>query len=94
VSDPWYYAQLGEAVEAWGFRLMQDEDRFLDRATVAQRWYDEEFVPVVRMVRQAGLIDTQTEAEAYLWVIAERYRLIRTHRWDDDVIEALREGKR
>jgi hypothetical protein len=90
VSDPWDYAKLGEHVEAWGFRLMQDEGKFCDRASVAQRWFDEEFVPVVAMLRQADLIGDRTEAEAYLWVAAERYRLIRTHRWDDDVIEKLR----
>jgi hypothetical protein len=90
VSDPWDYAKLGEHVEAWGFRLMQDEGRFCDRASVAQRWFDEEFVPVVAMLRQAGLIGDRTDAEAYMWVAAERYRLIRTHRWDDEVIEALR----
>ncbi|GAA1035366.1 MULTISPECIES: chromosome partitioning protein ParB [Amycolatopsis] len=90
VTDPWNYAQLGEHVEAWGFRLMQDEGRFTDRATVAQRWFDEEFTPVVAMLRQADLIGDRTEAEAYLWVACERYRLIRTHRWDEEVIETLR----
>ncbi|MEV6903638.1 chromosome partitioning protein ParB [Amycolatopsis sp. NPDC051372] len=90
MSDPWDYAQLGEHVEAWGFRLMQDEGRFTDRAGLAQRWFDEEFTPVTGMLRQADLVGDRTDAEAYLWVAAERYRLIRTHRWDDDVIEALR----
>ncbi|MEV0064902.1 chromosome partitioning protein ParB [Amycolatopsis sp. NPDC050768] len=90
MSDPWDYAQLGEHVEAWGFRLMQDEGRFTDRANLAQRWFDEEFTPVTGMLRQADLVGDRTDAEAYLWVAAERYRLIRTHRWDDDVIEALR----
>ncbi|MFI7678807.1 chromosome partitioning protein ParB [Actinophytocola sp. NPDC049390] len=94
LTDPWDYAELAESVEAWGFRLMQDEGRYLDRLIVAQRWYDEEFVPVVRMLRQAGMIETQTEAEAYMWVACERYRLIRTHRWDDEVITAVRESKR
>ena len=94
LTDPWDYAELAESVEAWGFRLMQDEGRYLDRLTVAQRWHDEEFVPVVRMLRQAGMIETQTEAEAYMWVACERYRLIRTHRWDDEVITAVRESKR
>jgi hypothetical protein len=93
LTDPWNYAQLAESVEAWGFRVMQDEGRYLDRPTVAQRWHDEEFVPVVRMLRQAAMIETQTEAEAYMWVASERYRLIRTHRWDDDVISAVRESK-
>ncbi|MEU3275267.1 chromosome partitioning protein ParB [Saccharomonospora sp. NPDC006951] len=90
VSDPWDYAELGEHIEAWGFRLMQDEGVFLDRTTVAARWYESEYVPVVAMLRQADLVGTRTEAEAYLWVAGERYRLIRTHRWDDEVIEALR----
>jgi hypothetical protein len=93
LTTPWDYAELSEAVEAWGFRLMQDEQTYLDRPTIAARWYSEEFVPVVAMLRQAGMIDTQTEAEAYLWVIAERYRLIRTHRWDDEVITALRDRR-
>jgi hypothetical protein len=92
VGDPWDYAKLGEHVEAWGFRLTQDENTFHDRATVAQRWYDEEYLPVVDMLHQADLIGDRTDAEAYLWVAGERYRLIRTHRWDDDVIEALRKG--
>lgn len=92
--DPWEYAELAEAIEAWGFRLMQDEGRFLDRAEVAQRWHDEEFVPVVRMLRQAGMIETETEAHAYMWVACERYKLMRTHRWDDDVIEAIRDNRR
>jgi hypothetical protein len=90
VSDPWDYAKLGEHVEAWGFRLMQDEGKFCDRASIAQRWFDEEFVPVVGMLRQAGMVGDRTDAEAYMWVAAERYRLIRTHRWDDEVIETLR----
>ncbi|HEV7648021.1 MAG TPA: chromosome partitioning protein ParB [Actinophytocola sp.] len=94
LDDPWEYAQLAEAVEAWGCRLMQDEGRFLDRAEMARRWHDDEFVPVVRMLRQAGLIETETEAHAYLWVACERYKLMRTHRWNDDVIETIRDNRR
>ncbi|HEY3263130.1 MAG TPA: chromosome partitioning protein ParB [Pseudonocardiaceae bacterium] len=88
------YARLGEAVEAWGFRLMQDECRHLDRVAVAQRWYAEEYLPVTRMLRDADLIGTSTDAEAYMLLNYERYRLIRTHRWDDEVIERLRQQKR
>jgi hypothetical protein len=90
LSDPWAYTIMSECVEAWGFRLMQDEGRFLDRAEVARRFHAEEFEPVVGMLRQAGLIGDRTEAEAYLAVNEQRYRLMRTHRWDDDVIETLR----
>lgn len=90
VGDPWAYTVLSETVEAWGFRLMQDESRFLTRAEVAERFYTEEFEPVVGMLRQAGLLGDRTKAEAYLAVSEQRYRLMRTHRWDDEVIETLR----
>lgn len=89
-TDPWCYTELGENVEAWGFRCMQDERRFLDRQQVSRRWYAEEYRPVVRMLRSADLIGSGTEAEAYLRVARERYRLMRTHEWSDDIIERLR----
>jgi hypothetical protein len=42
------------------------------------------------MLEQAGLIGTRTEAEAYLRLATQRYRLMRTHRWDDQVVDRLR----
>jgi hypothetical protein len=90
VTDPWSHAELSETVEAWGFRLMQAEGRYLDRETVARRWWSEEFRPVVRMLRQAELVGQRTEAEAYLHLACQRYRLMRTHRWDDEVVDRLR----
>jgi hypothetical protein len=89
-TDPWAYAELGEGVEAWGMRYMQAERRFLDREEVARRWLDEEFIPVVRMLRNADLIGSGTDAEAYLRVARERYRLMRTHEWSDEIIDRLR----
>ena len=90
VTDPWSYAELGETVEAWGFRYMQDKGRFLNRAEIARQWYNEEYMPVVRMMRAADLIGSRTEAEAYMRVASERYRLIRTHEWNEEIIERLR----
>lgn len=89
VTDPWSYAELSETVEAWGFRLMQHEHKFHDRAEVARRWFAEEFTPVVRMLRAADLIGSNTDAEAYLTIARERYRLIRTHQWNDEVLGEL-----
>lgn len=93
LSDPWSYAELGEAVEAWGFRYMQHEQRFCDRAEIARRWFNDEYAPVVRMLRDADLLGSGTETEGYLRVAAERYRLIRTHEWNDEVIQRLREER-
>ncbi|WP_028851219.1 hypothetical protein [Thermocrispum municipale] len=89
LSDPEQYAELGEAIEAWGFRLMQDEGEFMDRETVANRWYAEEYLPAVRLLRDADLIGDRTDTEAYLDMAGKRYKLMRTHRWDDEVIDTL-----
>jgi hypothetical protein len=90
VRDPWSYAELGEAVEAWGFRYMQSEGCFRDREQVAQMWFNQEYTPVVKMLRSTDLLGKRTETEAYMAVASERYRLIRTHDWTDEVIERLR----
>jgi hypothetical protein len=94
VSAPWSYAELGEAVEAWGFRCMQNDRVFLDRNDIAKRWMAEEFLPVVRMLRAADLLGSGTDADGYLRVARARYRLMRTHDWNDEVIQRLREEQR
>lgn len=93
VTSAWSLAVLSETVEAWGFRLMQQENRYLDRPTVAKRWYAEEYQPVVRMLAAADLIGDRTDAEAYLDLACQRYQLMRTHRWDEQVVAALREAR-
>jgi hypothetical protein len=90
VRDPWLWCVLSETVEAWGFRLIQQEGRFMSRSEVARRWYHDEYTRVVRMLRAADLVGSRTEAEAYLRVAGERYRLMRTHEWNDDIIARLR----
>jgi hypothetical protein len=88
-ANPACYAELGQHVEAWGYRCMQAERMFIDRDQVARRWWAEEFVPVVRMLKSAELIGDRTDAEAYLRVARERDRLIRTEDWSDELIAAL-----
>jgi hypothetical protein len=90
VDDPWNYAELAENVEAWGFRLSQHLGRFVDRTEAARRWYTEEYEPVVAMMREADLIGRGTEAEAYLRVARERYRLLRAHEWSEEIMARIR----
>lgn len=90
LGDPWDYSLLAEGVEAWGFRRSQSDGELLDRQRMAELWFREEYVPVVGMLRDADLIGHHTETEAYLRLAAERYRLLRTHAWTEDVIERLR----
>lgn len=91
LRDPRRYAGLAEGVEAWAFRVMQQEHELIDRPAAARRWYEEEFLPVVQMLREAELIgEHETEAEAYMRVASARYRLLRTHDWSEQIIERLR----
>ncbi|HHU46264.1 MAG TPA: ParB N-terminal domain-containing protein [Actinomycetales bacterium] len=94
LPNPWHYAELAECVEAWGFRAMQAERSFLDRAEVADRWFSTEFEPVVAAARNVGLAPNHTDAELYLWIAAERYRLIRRHEWSEELFERLRDTGR
>jgi hypothetical protein len=56
---------------------------------VSRRWFSDEFTPVVRLLHAADLVGSGTDADAYLTIARERYRLIRTHEWNDEVIEEL-----
>jgi hypothetical protein len=94
LSDPWDYARLAEGVEAWGFRLSQQRGEPIDRPETAKLWLETEYRPVVAMLRDAELIRGCTETEAYMRVASERYRLLRTHRWDEDVVHRVLEGER
>jgi hypothetical protein len=93
-SKPSYYAELAECVEAWGFRLIQATKEHLSREQVAERWFHDEYEPVVEMLKEAGLHGHATDADAYMAVIALRYLLLRTHEWDENVLNALREEMR
>jgi hypothetical protein len=89
LTDPWDYGRLAEAVEAWGFRLTQERGEPITRREAAYLWLENEYRPVIEMLRGADLIGTKTDAEAYMRVSAARYRLLRTHTWDEDVLAAV-----
>jgi hypothetical protein len=90
LSDPQDYASLAEGVEAWGFRASQAHRRLLSREETARAWYEEDYLPIVSMLREADLLGALGETEAYMRVVGARYRLLRTHEWSDEVLERLR----
>lgn len=89
MTNAWDYSEIAESVEAWGFRLMQELGEFLSRDEVARRWYRDEFTPVVSMARAAGIMESSTDAEVYLFVACERYRLVRKHVWTPEIISEV-----
>jgi len=92
LQEPDDWALLAEGVEAWGFRWMQEQGRLAGRAEIALAWFTEEYEPVLSLLREAGLHpgDGRRDALVYLRLARERYHVLRTHRWDDDVLERLR----
>jgi hypothetical protein len=89
LSDEWRYAALAEAVEAWAFRAMQERGEWMSRAEVAGAWFREEYEPVVALLKEAELGTKGSETEAYMRVAHLRYLVLRTHEWDDEVIEQV-----
>jgi hypothetical protein len=83
------YATLAEGVEAWGFRRMQAQGEFMTREQVALAWYHDEYEPVVEMLEEAGLARNGNKTDAYMAVVSLRYLLLRTHDWDENVLQAL-----
>ena len=96
VDKPFDYGVIAETVEAWAARMMHAEGAYMDKATMAARWYAEEFQPVVEMIEDAGVRGKdERPAEAYLRVACERYRLIREHEWNAEIMDAVRrKGKK
>jgi hypothetical protein len=91
LTDPWDFGELAEAVEAWGFRAMQERRTFMDRRQVAATWFQEEYEPVTEMLRAGELVrDDETETETYMRLAGDRYRVLRTHDWSDAVLDDLR----
>jgi hypothetical protein len=89
-TDPTDYHRLAEMVEAWACRLMHQEGAYFDKQAMAERWFDEEYTPVVEMIDEAGVRGRdETGADAYLRVAGERYRLIREHDWNRDVMKLV-----
>jgi len=91
VSEPYTYGWLAEMVEAWATRTMQAEGAFMDKGTMARRWFDEEYLPVLQLMAEAGLKgEDELDGDAYIRVAGERYRLIREHEWDREIMERVR----
>jgi hypothetical protein len=92
------YMLLAEGVEAWAFRFMIQRGELIDRRTAAALWWSDEYEPAVRLLRDEDLIaelaeddPDVTDTEAYLRFSAQRYRLLRSHAWDDRALERVRD---
>ena len=93
------YMILAEGVEAWAFRFMRQRGELIDRQRAAELWWTDEYAPAVQLLRDEDLISDLaeddpglTDTEAYLRFAAHRYRLLRSHDWDERAVTTLRES--
>ena len=95
-TEPTDYHRLAEMIEAWACRLMHEEGAYFDKETMARRWFDEEYLPVLAMIDEAHVRGpAETGADAYIRVAGERYQLIREHDWNTEVLTRIAaHGKR
>ena len=89
LSDEWRYAQLATLVESWGYRASLVRERVLTRRELAVLWFDEEYEPILGVLREAGLGGGGTETERYLRIAMLRFLLLQTHDWSDEIAERL-----
>jgi hypothetical protein len=89
LSDEWRYAQLATLVESWGYRASLDREMLLSRREMAEAWYDEEYEPIVTVLRENGLGGGGTETERYLRIAMLRFLLLQTFDWTEEIAERL-----
>ena len=89
LSDEWRYTQLATLIESWGFRASHQREQLMSREKTADAWFDEEYEPVTRVLREAGAGGAGTETERYIRIAMLRFLLLHTHDWTDDVVERL-----
>jgi hypothetical protein len=89
LSDEWRYAQLANLIESWGYRVSLERGRVMNRRELAITWFEQEYAPMVEMLREAGLGGGGSETERYLRVAMLRFLLLQ--RWDfpDDLAERI-----
>jgi hypothetical protein len=73
LSDSRAYGDLAEGVEAWGFRAIQACGEPMSREAVAEAWFREDYEPIVEALHESGSIGQESETEAYMRTVGERY---------------------
>jgi hypothetical protein len=89
LSDEWRYAQLATLIESWGYRVSLEREQVMSRRELARAWFQEEYEPMIEVLRENGLGGGGTETERYLRVAMLRFLILQRHDWSEDVAERL-----
>lgn len=85
LTSPGGYGILEEHIQIHRYFMGLDEGREISLEAAASHWYDTVYVPVVRVIRQQGILrdyPERTEADLYLWLTTHRAALEAELGWD------------
>jgi len=77
-SIPGQYLKLEEHIAVHRYFLGLRENREIPYEEAVMRWYDEVYMPLVRIIREEKILEKfpgRTEADLYLWIIEHQYYL-------------------
>ncbi len=84
VTVPRQYAVLEEEIELLQYTLGLNQQQGVPFSEAAARWYDELYLPAVRLIRQRGMLrdfPKRTETDLYVWISRHRAALEQEWGW-------------
>ena len=91
VTVPGQYDKLLEHIAVHRYFMGLDQERDIPHREAVVHWYDELYAPVVRVIRERGILrefPERTETDLYLWVLEHRSALEESLGWEPDTAAA------
>jgi len=85
-----FASTLGAICDGQLLETLQAHDLGQDRASYEKRIYGKTASLFAGAAEMGAVIGQATETEAYMAIGALRYMLLRTHRWDEQIVERIR----
>jgi len=85
ITVPGRYQALEEHIELHRYFLNQEQEQEISYEKAAAHWYDDVYLPVVRIIRNQGILwnfPGRTETDLYLWVSQHRAELEKELGWE------------
>ncbi len=85
VTAPGQYQALEEHIEVHRYFMGLEQEQEIPYEEAVVHWYDEAYVPVVRVIRERGILRDfpgRTETDLYLWVSEHRAALEKALGWE------------
>lgn len=91
VTVPGRYWELETQIEAHRYLLSQQQGREVSYQEAVESWYDNVYMPVVRLIREQGILHdfpNRTETDLYLWILRRQTELVKELGWQIDAESA------